>query len=60
VPTGTDAGTRRNADALKRLDDGLQERLINWGYAISDAALRKHVDPTIAKRAFPYPGRDAD
>jgi NTE family protein len=41
---------------LKRLDDKLQERLINWGYAVCDAALRKHVDPTIAKGAFPYTG----
>ena len=40
---------------LKRMDDDLQERLINWGYAVCDAALRKHVDPTIAKGAFPYP-----
>ena len=40
---------------LKRLDDTLQQRLINWGYAVSDAAVRKHVDPKIAKGAFPYP-----
>ena len=42
---------------LKRLDDRLQERLINWGYAVCDAALRRHVDPNIAKpTGFPYPG----
>jgi NTE family protein len=41
---------------LKRLEDELQERLINWGYAVCDAALRRHVDPAIAKGAFPYPG----
>ena len=41
---------------LERMDDDLQERLINWGYAVSDAALRKHVDPAIAPpAAFPYP-----
>jgi NTE family protein len=41
---------------LKRLDDELQERVINWGYAICDAAMRKHVDPTIlAPKGFPYP-----
>jgi len=41
---------------LKRLDDTLQERLINWGYAVCDAALRRHVDPTLPKPAgFPYP-----
>jgi NTE family protein len=27
---------------LKRMDAPIQERLINWGYAICDAALRKH------------------
>jgi NTE family protein len=43
---------------LKRMDEALQERLINWGYAVCDAALRKHVDPKIAKPAgFPYPAR---
>lgn len=41
---------------LKRMDRSLQERLINWGYAVSDAALRRHVDPAIARPgAFPYP-----
>lgn len=41
---------------LKRLDSDLQERLINWGYAVCDAALRKHVDPAIkAPQGFPYP-----
>jgi NTE family protein len=40
---------------LKRLDDRLQERLINWGYAVCDAALRTHVDKNIKKGAFPYP-----
>lgn len=41
---------------LKRMPSRLQERLINWGYAVCDAALRKHVDPGLAKPAgFPYP-----
>ena len=45
------------ATRLKRLDRGLQDRLINWGYAVCDAALRKHVDPTLhAPAAFPCPG----
>jgi NTE family protein len=40
---------------LKRLDDIVQERLINWGFAVCDAALRKHVDPDLSKPAdFPY------
>jgi len=40
---------------LKRVPQELQEQLINWGYAVCDAALRKHVDPTLSKPAsFPY------
>jgi NTE family protein len=38
------------------MDDALQERLINWGYAISDAAMRRWVDPQAQPPAgFPYP-----
>ena len=41
---------------LARLDGTHQERLINWGYAVCDAAMRKHVDPALpAPRGFPYP-----
>jgi NTE family protein len=41
---------------LKRLDDERQERLINWGYAVCDAALRAHVDPSLPRAdKFPYP-----
>jgi len=33
-----------------------QKRLINWGYAVCDAAMRSHVDSTIANPTdFPYP-----
>jgi NTE family protein len=42
---------------LKRLEQEEQERLINWGYAVTDAALRAHVDPALPKGAFPYPQR---
>jgi len=41
---------------LSRLGQTTQERLVNWGYAVCDAALRKHVDSRIdAPRGFPYP-----
>jgi len=41
---------------LKRLDDLTQDRLINWGYGVCDAALRAHVNPALAKPGgFPYP-----
>ncbi len=39
---------------LKRMPDLLQERLINWGYAVSDAALRKHYDSTLDRGKLPY------
>lgn len=43
---------------LKRLDADVQERLINWGYAVCDAAMRRDVEPgTGARPAFPYPNR---
>ena len=41
---------------LKRLEPELQERLINWGYAVCDAAMRTHVLPSADKpTGFPYP-----
>jgi len=43
------------ATRLKHLDKLTQERLINWGYAVTDAALRTHVDSTLKPGVFPYP-----
>jgi NTE family protein len=45
---------------LQAMDGDEQERLINWGYAICDAALRAHVDPAkfgteFVTPRFPYP-----
>jgi NTE family protein len=41
---------------LKAMNAPLQERLINWGYAVCDAGMRRHVDSAIAPPAgFPYP-----
>ena len=41
---------------LKALAPEVQERLINWGYAVCDAAMRRHVDGSLpAPTAFPYP-----
>jgi NTE family protein len=37
--------------------DDLQQRLINWGFAVTDAALRAHLDTSIAPAPdFPLPG----
>jgi NTE family protein len=40
---------------LKKLDTRTQERLINWGYAVCDAAIRKHVGSFESPMNFPYP-----
>lgn len=41
---------------LSRLSGKKQDQLINWGYAACDAAIRKHVDSSIAAPiGFPYP-----
>lgn len=40
---------------LSRIDAQTQERLINWGYAVCDAAMRKHVDASVPRGTFPYP-----
>ena len=39
---------------LAKMPAVTQERLINWGYAVTDAALRKHLRP-LPKGTFPYP-----
>ncbi len=44
------------ATRLKKLDSNLQDRIINWGYAVSDAAIRTHLDPSLPQPSgFPYP-----
>ena len=46
--------TRQLADIPSRyaaLSQATINRLVNWGYAICDAAMRKHVDPKIAHPA---------
>jgi NTE family protein len=40
---------------LDALDDAIQERLVNWGYAVCDAGLRRHLDRDAARPlGFPY------
>jgi NTE family protein len=42
---------------LAEMPDDIQERLINWGYAICDAGMRRWVDSTLPPpRAFPCEG----
>jgi NTE family protein len=46
----------QTATRLADMDDTLQERLINWGYAICDAGMRRWVEPDAEAPAdFPYP-----
>ena len=42
------------------LEPHVQEQLINWGYAVCDAAIRTHVDSSLAAPTdFPYPDASA-
>lgn len=43
------------ATRLQAMEPKYQDRLINWGYAICDTAIRAHVDKTISKGSLPYP-----
>lgn len=40
---------------LARMKGKRQEQLINWGYAVADAALRRYVRPELPRGSFPYP-----
>ena len=41
---------------LQKIDSALQQRLINWGYAVCDAGLRTYFDGSApAPKRFPYP-----
>jgi NTE family protein len=54
----SDAAVLKLADYPTRLaavPDDEQERLINWGYAICDTAVRSHVPPPQPKGSLPYP-----
>jgi NTE family protein len=43
---------------LAKVPEAIQQRLINWGYAICDAAMRAFVDKTAPPPAgFPYPAQ---
>jgi NTE family protein len=43
---------------LKRLPEKRQQQIMNWGYAVCDAALRKHADSLVAQNSpdptFPF------
>jgi NTE family protein len=54
-PEPRTAELSRIATRLADMPDEIQERLINWGYAICDAAMRRWVDPNLpAPTSFPY------
>ncbi len=56
-PTGNTRRLAAVATDLAAKDAALQERLINWGYAVADASIRSWFDPTLTPPArFPYPG----
>jgi len=55
-PADQIAALARVGTRLKPFNPPLRYQLINWGYAVSDAALRAYVDTTLPLPAgFPYP-----
>lgn len=55
-PTEQTLALARVKTRLAGIKPALQERLINWGYAICDTAMRKHVVLDARRPDFPYPG----
>jgi NTE family protein len=42
---------------LAKMDVSLRHRIANWGYAVTDSALRSYLDPHLSVPAgYPYPG----
>jgi NTE family protein len=55
-PAAQTAALANVGTRLAALPARTQERLINWGYAVCDAALRRHMDSTLPRPVgFPYP-----
>lgn len=54
-PVAATAALAEYPTRLAAVPDVVQERLINWGYAICDAAMRAHVTPGVDVGRFPYP-----
>lgn len=42
------------ATRLAAYDQETKELLVNWGYAITDTAIRRWVDPSVPKGTFPF------
>jgi NTE family protein len=58
APFGETLKIAEIATRLKRMDAVQQERLINWGYAVSDAAIRRYWGVAAPRPGgLPYPGR---
>ncbi len=56
-PDDAVAGLAAVRTRLKRVPIELKHRLVNWGYASADAAVRSFVEPTLPPPAgFPYEG----
>jgi len=56
-PVDKTTALANTATRLKALSGEIQERLINWGYAVCDAAMRAHVDRSLPRPSgFPFPG----
>lgn len=56
APVGRTLELAATPTRLAKTPKALQEKLINWGYAVTDAAMRRHVDSDLPPpEGFPYP-----
>jgi NTE family protein len=55
APLAATCALAQEPTRLTRMPDTRQEQLINWGYAVSDAALRKHYLTGRDPGTYPYP-----
>jgi len=55
-PLGLTSELAQIRTALSALESQVQERIIDWGYAVCDAAMRRYIAPWLAAPiGFPYP-----
>jgi len=59
-PMTTDSGETRSISEMRTRLNAFSEKeqgiLINWGYALTDAAIRRHVSGETAQGSWPVPG----
>jgi hypothetical protein len=60
VPLSVSSKLAHIRTRLNAFNDEEQETLVNWGYAICDAAIRARVDAAAPPPGWPYPAHRLD